>query len=193
MHRIEGPDNHDKKGKKILCRSEKKKYVTRCFKEPNKSRLTLIAVRSSKEWEMNHGVKVMTDSVWSELIHNLSVSVVFFQITVISRETLFSLCEWMFSLHSLCMNSSNWMTCSLNAVWRQVGSFNAPSHNTCFVFVQKNSGSILDFGHLLSCPTHQLTDIQCSPLLTNQSFLYLSLVRALKPFNIFGNSALEKP
>lgn len=39
------------------------------------------------------------------------------------------------SLHSFCMNGNNWMTCSLNAACRQVGSFNSTRHNTCFVFL----------------------------------------------------------
>lgn len=69
-------------------------------------------------------------------INTRPFSILFFYITVIWGEThtstVFRVCEWI-SLHSLCTNCNNWMTCSLNAACRQVGSFNSSQHNTCFV------------------------------------------------------------
>lgn len=112
------------------------RHATHHLKESNMSWLTLIVF--IKAWETNSWVKAMTDTVWSELIHNPSV--LFFQITVIWRETHYSECvKGFFSLLSLCMNGSNRMTCSLNAVCRQVGSFNSTSHNTYFVFARRDS------------------------------------------------------
>lgn len=112
----------------------KETHVTHCLKESNKFRLTLIAVHSSKR-----GVKAMSDSVWSELIHNLCVSVVFFHTAVIWRETHHSeRVKGFFSLlsphPSLCKRQQTvWL------VLCQVGSFNSTLHGTYFWFCPKDS------------------------------------------------------
>lgn len=106
-----------------------------------------------KAWETMSGVKAMTDSVWSELIHNLSVPVVFFQITVIWRETHYSECVngFFFSSHPLYERQQLDDLSSKRSV-STGGLFQLNfAHNTYFVFAREIPGSILDSHHLLSC------------------------------------------
>lgn len=128
------------------------------------------------------GVKAMTDSVWSELIHNLPV--VFFQITVIWRETHYSECVNGFFFSSLPLNERQklddlFSKCSVSTGGLFQLNF---AHNTYFVFAREIPGSILDSHHLLSCLInhkhflYQETDIQFP--FPNKSDFYLHYMHA---------------
>lgn len=132
-----------------------------------------------KAWETMSRVKAMTDSVWSELIHNLSVPVVFFQITVIWRETHYSECVngFFFSSHPLYERQQLDDLSSKRSV-STGGLFQLNfAHNTYFVFAREIPGSILDSHHLLSCLiNHKLFFFIRRPIfnfhfLTNQIFM----------------------
>lgn len=115
----------------------------------------------------------------SEVNQYTTFSVLFFPITVIWRETHHSGCVNGLPLPStfLCVNSSDWMTWSLNAACRQVDSFNQTLYNTFFLPSSKIPDHILELKHLLSC----LFFSHCFHSLINKIFISCLHSNLFKP------------